>query len=100
MISRYRMALMQVVDLCCILLALAVSGMVTIAPDLSVFDDYTGASLFTIFFYLLFFYILDAYSVGMEDSRTPWAASWWPACWASSARPRRPSPWRTGASTA
>ena len=56
MISRYRMALMQVVDLCCILLALAVSGMVTIAPDLSVFDDYTGASLFTIFFYLLFFY--------------------------------------------
>lgn len=53
MISRYRMALMQVVDLCCILLALAVSGMVTIAPDLSVFDDYTGASLFTIFFYLL-----------------------------------------------
>ena len=67
MISRYRMALMQVVDLCCILLALAVSGMVTIAPDLSVFDDYTGASLFTIFFYLLFFYILDAYSVGMED---------------------------------
>ena len=54
-------------DLCCILLALAVSGMVTIAPDLSVFDDYTGASLFTIFFYLLFFYILDAYSVGMED---------------------------------
>ena len=67
MISRYRMALMQVVDLCCILLALAVSGMVTIAPDLSVFDDYTGASLFTIFFSLLFFYILDAYSVGMED---------------------------------
>ena len=50
MISRYRMALMQVVDLCCILLALAVSGMVTIAPGLSVCDDYTGASLFTIFF--------------------------------------------------
>ena len=99
MISRYRMALMQVVDLCCILLALAVSGMVTIAPDLSVFDDYTGASLFTIFFYLLFFYILDAYSVGMEDFKDTLGRIL-VACWASSARPRRPSPWRTGASTA
>lgn len=38
--------------------------MTTIAPDLSVFHDYTGASLFTVFFYMLFFYILDAYSVG------------------------------------
>ena len=67
MISSYRMGLLQVLDLFCILLALTISGMTTIAPDLSVFDDYTGASLFTIFFYMLFFYILDAYNVGNED---------------------------------
>ena len=67
MISSYRMGLLQVLDLLCILLALAISGLTTIAPDLSVFDDYTGATLFTIFFYMLFFYILDAYSVGQED---------------------------------
>ena len=69
MISTYRMALLQALDFFCILLALAVSGMLSIAPDLSVFHDYTGASLFTVFFYLLFFYILDAYSVGSEDFR-------------------------------
>ena len=67
MISSYRMGLLQMLDLLCILLALTISGMTTIAPDLSVFDDYTGASLFTVFFYMLFFYILDAYNVGNED---------------------------------
>lgn len=67
MISSYRMGLLQALDLVCILLALTISGLTTIAPDLSVFDDYTGATLFTIFFYMLFFYILDAYSVGEED---------------------------------
>ncbi len=67
MISSYRMGLLQMLDLFCILLALTISGMTTIAPDLSVFDDYTGASLFTVFFYMLFFYILDAYNVGNED---------------------------------
>ena len=55
MVSRYRMALLQSLDLFCILLALGIVGMVSIAPDLSVFEDYTGASLFTIFFYMLFF---------------------------------------------
>ncbi len=69
MVSRYRMALLQSLDLFSILLALGIVGMVSIAPDLSVFEDYTGASLFTIFFYMLFFYILDAYSVGVEDFR-------------------------------
>lgn len=63
------MALLQCLDIFCLLLALAISGITTIAPDLSVFQDYTGASLFTVFFYMLFFYILDAYSVGMEDFR-------------------------------
>lgn len=67
MISAYRRALLQVLDFFCLLLALVISGLTTIAPDLSIFQDYTGASLFTVFFYLLFFYILDAYSVGMED---------------------------------
>ncbi|MFR6519648.1 MAG: hypothetical protein ACLUPV_10705 [Bilophila wadsworthia] len=35
--------------------------------DLSVLDDYTGASLFTVVSYLFFFYVLDAYNVGAED---------------------------------
>ncbi len=69
MISGYRKALLQCLDIFCILLALTISGMTTIAPDLSVFQDYTGASLFTLFFYMLFLYILDAYSVGLEDFR-------------------------------
>lgn len=67
MISTYRMALLQTLDLVCILLALSISGFFTVEPDLSIFHDYTGATLFTIFFYMLFFYILDAYSVGNED---------------------------------
>ena len=67
MISTYRMALLQTLDLICILLALSVSGFLTVESDLSIFHDYTGATLFTIFFYMLFFYILDAYSVGNED---------------------------------
>lgn len=69
MISFYRMALLQVLDMLCLAVALTVSGLTTIEPGLNVFEDYTGASLFTVFFYLLFFYILDAYSVGMEDFR-------------------------------
>ena len=67
MISTYRMALLQTLDLVCILLALSISGFLTVESDLSIFHDYTGATLFTIFFYMLFFYILDAYSVGNED---------------------------------
>ncbi len=69
MISGYRRALLQCLDILCLLLALAITGLTTIAPDLSVFKDYTGASFFTIFFYMLFFYILDAYNVGHEDFR-------------------------------
>lgn len=67
MISAYRRALLQTLDAFCLLLALAVTGLLTIAGDLNVFFDYTGASLFTFFFYLLFFYITDAYKVGFED---------------------------------
>ena len=67
MISAYRRALLQCIDIACLLLALFLTGLITIQNDLSVFHDYTGASLFTLFFYMLFFYILDAYSVGTED---------------------------------
>lgn len=69
MISVYRKALLQCLDVICIIIALFVSGFTTIAPDLSVFDDYTGASIFTVFFYMLFFYILDAYRTGLENFR-------------------------------
>ncbi|MDE5833390.1 MAG: exopolysaccharide biosynthesis polyprenyl glycosylphosphotransferase [Desulfovibrio sp.] len=67
MISVYRKALLQCLDLLCLLLALIITGMATIAPELDVLADYTGASLFTIFFYMLFLYILDAYNIGMEE---------------------------------
>ncbi|MDR1776573.1 MAG: sugar transferase [Desulfovibrio sp.] len=69
MISVYRRALLQTVDIFCLLLALCITGLLTIEPGLSIFRDYTGATLFTVFFYMLFFYILDAYSVGQEDFR-------------------------------
>lgn len=69
MISIYRKALLQSLDILCLVLALGITGIATISNDLSVFHDYTGASLFTVFFYMLFFYILDAYSVGLEDFR-------------------------------
>lgn len=69
MISAYRKALLQLVDIFCLVIALTISGLITIEPDLAVFEDYTGASLFTIFFYMLFLYILDAYSIGLEDFR-------------------------------
>jgi len=69
MISIYRKALLQTIDILCLVLALAISGLTTIEPALEVFKDYTGASLFTVFFYMLFLYILDAYNMGMEDFR-------------------------------
>lgn len=69
MISNYRMALLQGIDILCIFAALLVCGAAVLPPDLFVFDDYTGASLFTLFFYMFFFYVLDSYSVGEEDFR-------------------------------
>lgn len=69
MISIYRKALLQAIDIGCLVLALAISGLTVIDADLEVFKDYTGASLFTLFFYMLFLYILDAYNMGMEDFR-------------------------------
>lgn len=69
MISTYRKALLQTLDGVCILAALLAAEFFTVSPELFIFSDYTGASAFTIFFYLLFFYILDAYKLGQEDVR-------------------------------
>ncbi|MDR2696213.1 MAG: sugar transferase [Deltaproteobacteria bacterium] len=69
MISKYRRALLQALDALCILGALLMAEFFTIIPDLFILTDYTGASTFTLFFYLLFFYILDAYKLGEEDIR-------------------------------
>lgn len=69
MISDYRMMLLQLVDFACIALALFVCGELMLLPELFVYEDYTGASLFTVFFYLFFLYVLDAYRVGLEDFR-------------------------------
>lgn len=54
-------------DALCILVALGITGYVTLPADLSVLDDYTGASIFTVASYLFFFYVLDAYNIGAED---------------------------------
>jgi sugar transferase (PEP-CTERM system associated) len=56
-------------DALCILGALLMAEFFTILPELFILTDYTGASTFTLFFYLLFFYILDAYRLGVEDIR-------------------------------
>jgi exopolysaccharide biosynthesis polyprenyl glycosylphosphotransferase len=68
-ISQYRKILLQMLDALCILGALLVAEFSTILPELFIFTDYTGASTFTLFFYLLFLYILDAYKLGEEDIR-------------------------------
>lgn len=69
LISSYRKGLFKTLDALCILLALGITGYFTLPADLSVLDDYTGASLFTVASYLFFFYVLDAYSIGAEDFR-------------------------------
>jgi len=68
-ISQYRRLLLRMLDALCILGALLVADLFTILPGLFIFQDYKGASTFTLFFYLLFFYILDAYRLGEEDIR-------------------------------
>ena len=67
LISSYRKGLFRVLDAACILVALIISGGLMLPADLSVLDDYTGASLFTVASYLFFFYVLDAYNIGAED---------------------------------
>ncbi len=67
LISGYRKGLFKVLDAVCILAALSITGWFMLPADLSVLDDYTGASLFTVVSYLFFFYVLDAYNVGAED---------------------------------
>ena len=69
MIMRYRKILLRMLDAACILGALIMAEFFTILPELFILTDYTGASVFTLFFYLLFFYILDAYKLGEEDIR-------------------------------
>ncbi len=69
LISSYRKGLFKALDALCILVALGITGYFTLPADLSVLDDYTGASLFTVAAYLFFFYVLDAYNIGAEDFR-------------------------------
>mgnify|MGYP000004811853 CR=1 FL=1 len=52
LISGYRKGLFKVLDAVCILAALSITGWFMLPADLSVLDDYTGASLFTVVSYL------------------------------------------------
>ena len=55
LISGYRKGLFKVLDAVCILAALSITGWFMLPADLSVLDDYTGASLFTVVSYLFVF---------------------------------------------
>ena len=55
LISSYRKGMFTAVDALCILVSLGICGVLTLPADLSVLDDYTGASCFTVGFYLFFF---------------------------------------------
>lgn len=59
----------RLVDLACILAALAFSSWLMLPPYLEIFADYTGASFFTVVIFLLSFYMMDCYNVGREDFR-------------------------------
>ena len=67
--SRNARILFRILDLFCILTALSLSSWFMLPPDLYVFADYTGASVFTVIIFLLSFYMLDCYNVGREDFR-------------------------------
>lgn len=69
LISSYRKGLFKTLDALCLLVALGLTGYFMLPADLSVWDDYTGASFFTVFSYLFFFYVLDTYNIGAEDFR-------------------------------
>lgn len=75
LISGYRKGLFKVLDAVCILAALSITGWFMLPADLSVLDDYTGASLFTVVSYLFFFYVLMPTTSGLKTSRTPQAGS-------------------------
>lgn len=68
-----RHSFFQFLDALCILFALYIIGEVALPPEYNVLIDYTGASTFTTFFFLLFFYVLDAYSIGEEDIKDSFA---------------------------
>ncbi len=57
----------QFLDVICILAALAISSWYMLPPNLAIFEDYTGASTFTVIIFFLSFYMLDCYAVGKED---------------------------------
>jgi len=57
----------RIVDLACILAALAASSEIMLPPTLEIFADYTGASTFTVIIFLTSFYMMDCYNVGREE---------------------------------
>lgn len=67
--SEDRRIFFRILDLVCILIALAVSSWYMLPADLDIFADYTGASTFTVLIFFLSFYMLDCYAVGREDFR-------------------------------
>ena len=67
--SETRRVFFRILDLICLLLALQISSWLMLPPNWAIFDDYTGASLFTLIIFFLSFYMLDCYNLGQEDLR-------------------------------
>ena len=59
----------MVMDLACILLALYLGSPLAIESGLSIIHDYTGASTFTTFLFLLSYYTLDCYALDKAGDR-------------------------------
>ena len=64
-----RLAVFMILDLTCILLALYLGSPLTIESGLSIIHDYTGASTFTTFMFLLSYYTLDCYALDKAGDR-------------------------------
>lgn len=69
MTAQNKRLLFRVLDLACILGALAFSSWLMLPPYLEIFSDYTGASTFTVIIFMLSFYMMDCYTLGREGFR-------------------------------
>ncbi len=56
-------------DIVCFLAALQICAWLMLPPELDIFDDYTGASTFTVLSFMLSFYMMDCRRLGREDFR-------------------------------
>ena len=66
-VNSHKNYIFVLVDLLCFLAALQICAWLMLPPELDIFDDYTGASTFTVCSFILSFYMMDCRLVGRED---------------------------------